>query len=106
LAPSENITNDGHTPDELWLGYDLIAPFEQISAVLAYQPAWDRRIVQAYGHVPNGIQAIVMLNDGRLLPSRRSLADLHRRWTAWQQQLPIAAEASDAELDQQPDDTL
>lgn len=97
MAPSENIANEGQTPAELWLGYDLIAPFEQISAVLAYQPAWDRRIAQAYGHVPNGIQAIVMLSDGRLLPSRRSLADLHARWTAWQQQVP-----SSRQLDDQP----
>ncbi len=103
MAPSKNIADDGHTPTELWLGYDLLAPYDQISAVLAYQPAWDRRIVQAYGQVPNGIQAIVMLNDGRLLPSRRSLADLHTRWTAWQQSATTFGE-SDHESPRQVDD--
>lgn len=105
MASPENIADEGQAPAELWLGYDLLAPFDQISAVLAYQPAWDRRIVQAYGQVPNGIQAIVMLNDGRLLPSRRSLADLHMRWTAWQQTASTSG-ASDHESDRQVDDQL
>jgi hypothetical protein len=87
------------------LGYDLLAPFDQISAVLVYQPAWDRRIIQAYGQVPNGIQAIVMLKDGRLLPSRRSLADLHSRWSAWQQ-TGSTPNASDHEWDRQADDQV
>ena len=97
MAQPEDIADDGRTPAELWLGYDLLAPFELINAVLAYQPAWDRRIAQAYGHVPHGIQAIVMLSDGRLLPSRRSLDDLHARWTAWQQETMDATDATSEE---------
>lgn len=72
-------------PSELWLGYNgLVAPFVEIAALMVYQLAWDRRIAQAYGSVPSGIKAVVLLTDGRVLPSRRDLADLHARWSDWQ----------------------
>lgn len=71
---------------ELWLGYDgLIVAFAEISAVLVYQPAWDRRIAAAFGGVPPDIRAVVLLQDGRVLPARRALADLQARWATWQQ---------------------
>lgn len=70
---------------ELWLGYDgLIVPLRMISALLVYQPVWDRRIMHDYGHVPSDVQAVVLLHDGRALPARRALADLRMRWNAWQ----------------------
>lgn len=73
------------TASELWLGYDaLVVPFDLISALLVYQPAWDRRLAQAYGRVPADVRAVVLLNDGRMLPARRALADLQARWSAWQ----------------------
>jgi hypothetical protein len=72
-------------PTELWLGYDgLLVPLASITAVLAYQPAWDRRIIHAYGSVPPDVRAVVLLDDGRALPARRALNDLHARWTEWQ----------------------
>ncbi len=71
---------------ELWLGYArLVIPFELISAMLVYQPIWDRRIVQCYGSLPSGIRAVVLLTNGQVLPSSRALADLHARWVGWQQ---------------------
>jgi len=70
----------------LWLGHDgLSVELAAISALLAYQPAWDRRIAQSYGRVPDGVRAVVLLRDGRMLPARRSLDDLRARWVAWQQ---------------------
>lgn len=73
------------TAQELWLGYnELLVPFDAISALLVYQPVWDRRIAQAYGRVPGDVRAVVLLSDGRTLPARRTLSDLHARWTAWQ----------------------
>lgn len=70
---------------ELWLGYhELLVPFDAISALLVYQPVWDRRIEQAFGRVPGDVRAVVLLCDGRTLPARRALSDLHARWTAWQ----------------------
>lgn len=72
-------------PDELWLGYnDVLVPFTEISALLVYQAAWDRRIIQAFGRVPPDAQAVVLLADGRVFPSRRALEDLQSRWTGWQ----------------------
>ena len=71
--------------DDLWLGYDgLVVPFRMISALLVYQPVWDRRIVHDHGRVPNDVQCVVLLHDGRVLPARRALADLRARWSAWQ----------------------
>lgn len=70
---------------ELWLGYDgLLVPLRMISALLVYQPVWDRRIMHDYGRVPPDVQAVVLLHDGRALPARRALADLRLRWNAWQ----------------------
>jgi hypothetical protein len=77
------------TVAELWLGYDgLNVPYVAISALLVYQPAWDRRIVQSYGTLPGDVQAVVLLDDGRALPSRRALADLQARWRSWQAAQP------------------
>ena len=74
-------------PAELWLGYDgLSVAFALISAVLVYAPAWDRRIAQAYGAVPGDATPLVLSTDRPGFPSRRARADLHRRWTDWQQQ--------------------
>lgn len=76
---------------ELWLGYnELLVPFDAISALLVYQPVWDRRIAQAYGRVPSDVRAVVLLVDGRTLPARRTLSDLHARWTAWQANQPAS----------------
>lgn len=81
--------------DALWLGVDgLLAPLAEIEALLVYRPAWDRRIVAAWGRVPDGIRAVVLLRDGRALPSRRALDDLDARWAAWR--------ASDDEQDDEP----
>lgn len=95
-----------HTSDELWLGFDnLAAPFPAISAVLVYAPVWDRRIAQSYGSVPGAIQAVVLLTDGRVLPSRRSLADLHARWLEWQRRHQHEREppgSSSSPTDEQP----
>jgi hypothetical protein len=82
---TDSPSTPAEAPSELWLGFDNLAvPFDAISAILVYAPMWDRRIAQAIGDVPSGILAIVLTGDGRVLPSRRALADLHRRWTAWQ----------------------
>ncbi len=83
--PSEAEDDDTYTLQELWLGYDgLVVPFSMISALLVYQPVWDRRIVHDYGRVPNDVQSVVLLHDGRVLPARRMLTDLRARWSAWQ----------------------
>ena len=85
------------TAPELWLGYDgLVVPFDLISALLVYQPAWDRRLMQAYGRVPADVRAVVLLNDGRMLPARRALDDLQARWSAWQATQPDDATAPSA----------
>lgn len=84
--------------DELWLGYNgAVAPFGQISAMLLYQPIWDRRLVQTGGSVPSGVQTVVLLTDGRVLPARFALADLHARWVAWQRRAAPSADRSDGQ---------
>jgi hypothetical protein len=78
------------TDDEavLWLGYSgLTAMCAAVSAILNYQEAWDRRIIQAFGHVPPGVSCVVLLEDGRALPARRSCDDLRHQWTAWKSRL-------------------
>ena len=71
----------------MWLGYSgLMVDCSAISAVLHYRPAWDRRIVQSYGSLPAGVCGIVLLEDGRVLPARRSVDDLRRQWSTWQAQ--------------------
>lgn len=81
----QSAATDDRAPYELWLGYDgLLVPFAEISALLVYQPVWDRRIIAAYGNVPNDARAIVLLRDGRALPARRALSDLQARWSEWQ----------------------
>ena len=68
----------------MWLGYaGLSVRYTQVSAVVAYQSTWDRRIVQAFGEVPGDIQAVIVLEDGTVLPARRPLEDLHRQLVAW-----------------------
>ena len=100
----EAVTDEA-PPQELWLGYDgLLVPFRLISALLVYQPVWDRRIAHNYGRVPVDTQAVVLLRDGRVLPSRRTLADLRERWNAWQSAYPTqnnsSAEHHDSASDQ------
>ena len=74
-------------PALLWLGYpDLSAPCAAITAIVHYQQAWDRRIIQSYGTVPPGVCCVVLLEDGSALPARRSVDDLHSQWTTWQTQ--------------------
>lgn len=91
--------------DEVWLGYDsLLVPFNIISALLVYQPAWDRRLTQAYGHVPTDVQAVVLLTDGRVLPARRTLADLQTRWSSWQAE-QAAMTKSDTSRESAPEST-
>ncbi|HEX6289145.1 MAG TPA: hypothetical protein VFZ66_08130 [Herpetosiphonaceae bacterium] len=94
--------SDATAQHDLWLGYDgLLVPLSMISALLVYQPVWDRRILHDYGRVPTDIQAVVLLHDGRVLPARRALADLRARWSAWQ----CAQERAEADpaLEEQPD---
>lgn len=72
--------------DTLWLGYHgLDLPFREIAAVLHYQPALDGRIRHAYGHVPRGVQAVVVTAGGVYLPTRLPLEQLHRRWAVWRE---------------------
>ncbi|WP_029214606.1 hypothetical protein [Kallotenue papyrolyticum] len=67
----------------IWLGYSgLSVAAAEISAVLRYQPLWDRRIAHNYGSLPAGIRSVVLLKDGRVLPSRRTMDDLRRQWQA------------------------
>jgi hypothetical protein len=71
--------------DMLWLGYSgLSADYGAVSALLLYQPTWDRRIIQSYGTVPAGIRCVVLLDDGRVLPAQRPIEDLRRQLSAWQ----------------------
>lgn len=82
---SEATDEAADVQQELWLGYDgLVVPLGMISALLVYQPVWDRRIMHDYGSVPPDVQVVVLLHDGRALPARRALADLRMRWNAWQ----------------------
>lgn len=70
-------------PREIWLGYPgLSVTAAEISAVLRYQPLWERRLASSYGRVPPGVRAIVLLKDGRVLPARRALDDLRQQWLA------------------------
>lgn len=85
MKQGSQAADDAAAQQELWLGYDgLLVPLQMISALLVYQPVWDRRIMHDYGHVPSDVQAVVLLHDGRALPARRALADLRSRWNAWQ----------------------
>jgi hypothetical protein len=68
----------------LWLGYSgLTAECAAVTAILPYQQTWDRRIAATYGRVPTGVRCVVLLEDGRALPARRSLDDLRSQWTTW-----------------------
>lgn len=70
---------------EIWLGYSgLNVDAGRISAIIQYSPAWDRRIIQSHGAVPAGVQCVVVLENGDLLPSSRDIDDLRSQWTAWQ----------------------
>ena len=69
---------------ELWLGFSsLNVDYRLISAIVRYQTEWDRRIIQAHGTLPGGVRSVVLLEDGRALPSRRSVDDLNQQWYAW-----------------------
>ncbi|MBC8163412.1 MAG: hypothetical protein H7Z42_19565 [Roseiflexaceae bacterium] len=70
--------------DQLWLGYDgLSLSYDQIAAVLIYQPALHGRIVQSYGRVPANILAIVVTDRGEYLPSSWSVQHLRQRLARW-----------------------
>ncbi len=70
---------------EMWLGYGgLSVPPASVSALVRYEPGWDRRIVQSYGSVPPYVEAVVLLRDGRALPAQRPVADLRRQLQQWQ----------------------
>lgn len=70
--------------DMLWLGYDgLNLRFDEIAAVLHYQPALNRRIMRAYGRVPRGVLAVVVTVAGAYLPARYPADRLRQRWAAW-----------------------
>lgn len=72
--------------DTLWLGYDgLDLPFDQIAAVLFYQPALDGRIAHAVGHVPRGVEAVVVTAAGAYLPARLPAELLRHRWALWRE---------------------
>jgi len=88
------------TLQEVWLGYDgLVVPLSMISALLVYQPVWNRRIEHDYGHVPNDVLSVVLLHDGRVLPARRTLADLRARWSAWQATVSEQEDGAAGQLD-------
>ncbi len=71
--------------DTLWLGYSgLVVECAAISAIVRYQQAWDRRIIQSYGTLPAGVCCVVLLEDGRALPAQRPAEDVRRQWAAWQ----------------------
>lgn len=70
----------------LWLGYDgLDLAYGEIVAVLLYQPALDRQIIETYGLVPRGVQAVVVTGTGAYLPARWSAERLRRLWAEWRQ---------------------
>lgn len=72
--------------DTLWLGYDgLDLPFNEIVAVLIYQPALDSRILQSYGSVPRGVRAVVVTVAGAYAPARWRADQLRERWATWRQ---------------------
>ena len=74
---------------EMWLGYSgLVVDCAAISALVLYQQAWDRRIVQSYGTLPAGVRCVVLLQDGRALPAQRPIDDLRRQLIAWQGHQP------------------
>ncbi|CAA9289382.1 MAG: hypothetical protein AVDCRST_MAG26-3978 [uncultured Chloroflexia bacterium] len=73
--------------EEIWLGYaGLSVECSAVSALVQYQPAWDRRIHQSYGAIPVGVSTVVLLEDGRALPARRPLDELRRQLRQWQVQ--------------------
>jgi nucleoside phosphorylase len=73
----------------LWLGYDgLAVPYNDVVAVLLYQPALDARIVHTYGHVPPGIRAVVVVTGDRYWPSRWEAEWLRRRLVEWRGTAP------------------
>lgn len=68
----------------LWLGYSgLDLRFDEIVAVLYYQPALDGRIARAYGSVPRGVRAVVVTVAGGYLPARLPAELLRLRWARW-----------------------
>ena len=72
---------------EMWLGYaGLTVECADVSAIVLYRQAWDRRIIQAYGMLPADICCVVLLEDGRALPAQRSIDDLRRQLAACQRQ--------------------
>ncbi len=69
---------------ELWLGYDnLTIACDQVAAVLIYQAALERRVRQSYGRTPANIRSVVVLTDGRYLPSSWPADELRRRVAGW-----------------------
>jgi hypothetical protein len=70
--------------DLLWLGYDgLSVPYDDVVAVLLYQPALDTRIARAYGHVPPGVRAVVVTVGESYWPSRWDAEWLRHRLADW-----------------------
>jgi hypothetical protein len=70
--------------DTIWLGYDgLDLPLGEISAVLRYQPVFDKRIEQAYGQVPPGVRAVIVTQAGAYVPARWEAQQIRQRWAAW-----------------------
>ncbi len=75
--------------DTLWLGYHgLDLPFDEIVAVLRYQPILDSQIVRTYGRVPHGVQSVVVTVAGAYLPARLPVETLRRRWAGWRRDGP------------------
>ena len=73
--------------DQMWLGYSgLAVNCAMVTAVVVYQPVWDRRILQSYGSLPAGVRCVVLLEDGQALPAQRPIEDLRRQLTAWHTQ--------------------
>lgn len=75
--------------DTLWLGYHgLDLPFDDIVAVLRYQPALDSQIVRTYGRVPHGVRSVVVTITGAYLPARLPVEALRQRWAGWRRHGP------------------
>ncbi len=66
--------------EPLWLGYDGLSVTDtDVVAILRYTPILNGRIARSYGHVPPAIRAIVVLGDGRYLPSQWTVEQLRHR---------------------------
>jgi hypothetical protein len=75
---------DKKVMDTLWLGYDgLTVPYGKVVAILVYMVTLDRLVERSYGSVPQGVQSVVLTNEGKYLPARWTPQQLRHRWANW-----------------------